>query len=81
MPSTKLLPPVIKYGIAHAENLYTLSELVNSQIKKGYQPVPGGVQYMPHGEVLLYVQVLVMYQDAKDTIISKKIKKQPAARN
>ncbi len=61
MPSTNHPQQICKYGIAHAENLYTLSELVNSQIKKGYQPTPGGVQYMPHGEVMLYVQVMVQY--------------------
>ncbi len=67
-------PVIIKYGIAHAEDLYTLSELVNAQISKGYQPAANSsIQYMPFGELMIYLQVMVKYQQpaVKKKIIVK----------
>jgi hypothetical protein len=64
MHSTKPTPAISKYGIAHAPNLYTLAELVNHQIKKGFQPV-GTVAAMDVGEEKMFVQTLVQYQTPK----------------
>ncbi len=62
MLSTTKTNPINEYGIAHAENLYTLAELVNHQIKKGFQPcIASGVMCMQHGETIAYVQVMVKY--------------------
>jgi hypothetical protein len=64
MHSTTQAPQqVFDYGIAYADNFYTLSELVKAQLKKGFQPcVASGVQQMQHGEQVVFVQVMVKYQ-------------------
>jgi len=63
MLSPKETPPAITdYGIAHANDFYTLCQLVKDQIKRGFQPcTTSGVRSMPHGEEIVFVQVMVKY--------------------
>lgn len=61
-------PPISKYGIAYADNLYALAELVNNQVKKGYQPsLQSGVQMLPQGDEIVFAQVMVQYGTQKKT--------------
>lgn len=56
---------ISKYGNVFAEDLYTLGELVNHQIKKGFQPI-GPVAAIDHGGTRVVVQTIVQYE--KDAI-------------
>ncbi len=60
MHSINQIPTIDKYGNVFAEDLYTLGELVNHQIKKGFQPV-GPVAAIDHGGIRVVVQTIVQY--------------------
>lgn len=59
---------IIEYGIAAGENHYQLADIVNKQIKAGFQPFekPFLIQ---HGEQPLLMQVMVKYEVKKKTKI------------
>ena len=60
---TTAAPQIIDYGIAYANDFFTLSALVKNQIKKGFQPcIASGVKSMQHGEHTCFVQVMVKYE-------------------
>jgi hypothetical protein len=60
MHLTKPTQAISKYGNVFAEDLYTLGELVNHQITKGFQPV-GPVAAIEHGGIKVVVQTIVQY--------------------
>jgi hypothetical protein len=82
MPSTKNQHPtqIIDYGIAFAPDFYTLSELVKSQIKKGFQPFNVVFQSQTD-EGLHYCQALVKYASQQPAVKLRAITKQPILNN
>ena len=64
-------PAIIDYGIAHAFDFYTLSELVRSQVKKGFQPYEK-IFSTEHTDGTVYCQVLVKYATNKPAVPQKK---------
>jgi hypothetical protein len=58
------MPAIIKCGHVFAEDIYSLDELLNHQIAKGFQPV-GPLLSMDHGNVKVFIQKIVQYQTPK----------------
>jgi hypothetical protein len=66
---------IIDYGIAFAPDFYTLSELVKSQIKKGFQPFNVVFQSQTT-DGLHYCQTLVKYASQQPAVKPRATTKQ-----
>jgi len=62
---------IISYGIAAAEDHFQLAEMVNDQIRAGWQPYQSSYQ-INHGQQVLLMQALVKYKKIRKTRTDEK---------